>query len=381
MADYVDPDITTDETDLYQELLDEREALDPGWSPADGSPENIWAAIWSRKLAETRQMIADYAQDKFRGFGRDILTEPAIEAQAAQATVTITAIDSAPHLLEAGTDFSMVAGDGSLVGFEATEDQTITTSGSVVLTATEEGTASSGLSGEVQQITSVPWIASIALVGSTSDGVDAEDDDTWTNRLVGETSLQWRGAVLAANFAVLALRIPGVARAVGFDGYNPDDGTENNQRMITVAVIGEDGLDPGSTVKNAVDADLQGRREVTFIVRVVGPSITTVNVAFTAVAYAGYDPATVEAAAEEAVRDYLDPAKWGTPQSGDASSNGGWVDQPNVDRFEIATVLNEVEGLNRVTALTINGDVLDITLTGKAALASAGTVAGTVTAP
>src|SRR5690606_4047142 len=206
-----------------------------------------------------------------------------------------------------------------------------------------------------------------------------EDDDAYLARLSRELELMSPRPILPDDFAVLAARVAGVARATAIDGYNPDDDTSDNERMVAVAAIDADGQAVPSGVKAQVEALLQSMREVSFVVHVIDPTYTEIDVAFTAKAFPGYAPADVQARAEQAVADYLSPAHWGLPPTGDDTAHGGWWSQPVVRYLEVAAVLDRVEGLDYVSALTVDGGTSDVTLTGAIPLPKPGTIAGTVT--
>ena len=116
--------------------------------------------------------------------------------------------------------------------------------------------------------------------------------------------------ILPNDFAVLALDVPGVARAVAIDGYNPSTGTYNNERMVTVAVTDAQGEVVSAEIKSAVAASLDVKREVNFAVHVIDPTYVTVDVNATIKAQNGYDPAAVATAATQAVTAFLQPYSW-----------------------------------------------------------------------
>jgi hypothetical protein len=152
-----------------------------------------------------------------------------------------------------------------------------------------------------------------------------------------------------------------------------------NERMITVAVVDENGNEPSSGVLSTVTALLQAKREINFLVYVIGPTLTEIDVAFTVSILDGYLAADVIARTEQAVSDYLSPKNWGRPPIGDPR---GWVAKANVRYLEVATVINNVPGVDEITSLTLglHGDTLtaaDVALTGAAPLPSPTDVTGT----
>jgi hypothetical protein len=180
-----------------------------------------------------------------------------------------------------------------------------------------------------------------------------------------------------------------ITHATTVGGVAPATGVE---KAVTVYVVDADGLDPGQTARDRIDADLQSRRESNFIVNVRAPGYDSVAVSFTAKAYAGWDPADVQARAIVAVQDMLSPANAGVPVFSDVlagSSGRPWIYDGKIRLGELVEVLNRVDGLWYLTGPgangmpTIEGSAADYTLaSGPAAvvLPTAGTITGVVTA-
>ena len=139
-------------------------------------------------------------------------------------------------------------------------------------------------------------------------------------------------------------------------------------RTVAVYAIDDAGANLDPAVKSAVESLLEAMREVNFVVKAADPTRSNVEVAATVEAYDGFDHAQVKAAAEVALAEYLDPAEWGRPNFGDEESNPGWVNSTVVRLYEIAEVLNRVDGVHYVSALTINGVAADLTMAGVVAL-------------
>lgn len=146
--------------------------------------------------------------------------------------------------------------------------------------------------------------------------------------------------------------------------------------MVTVAIVGEDGQALPQSTKDALAAEMELRREINFVVHVIDPTYTTIAVTFTVVTAAGYEAATVEAAAEAAVAAYLDPSVWG---GGDQSPPEWRTPSDTVRYLEVASLLDRVEGVDYVSALTVNGGTADVVLAGVAPLTQPGVIDGTAT--
>ena len=180
--------------------------------------------------------------------------------------------------------------------------------------------------------------------------------------------------------------IAGVGRVLILDNYTPagPGGTpaaaSNVPGAFTVAVCAPDGSNVPSGVKTDVLNLLEADRILDVDVYVIDPTRTNVTVAYTAVTFADWDPAAVKTAADAAVAEYLSPALWGT-----GDTTGGlptWLEDLTVRFGELYAVLNNVQGINHVTDVKINGSSnTNATLTGPAALPNLTAVTGTVTAP
>jgi hypothetical protein len=152
------------------------------------------------------------------------------------------------------------------------------------------------------------------------------------------------------------------------------------ERKATVAVVDAAGESLSAVERAALQAAMLAEVESGKLIYVTEPSYSYVNVTFTAVSYPTFVPATVEAAAEGAVTAFLSPSEWGRPRYGADSLK--WFDEPTVRFRELVAVLEGVEGLWRVTALTINGAAnTDVALAGPVPnMPRPGTISGTVTA-
>jgi hypothetical protein len=180
--------------------------------------------------------------------------------------------------------------------------------------------------------------------------------------------------ILPNDFAVMAKQVPGVFRATAIDLYNPGPPPANNvPRCVTVVVVGEDGNPVSAAIKQQVDDLLQSEREVNFLVFVIDPTYTVINVDFTVHPYPDYDGPTIVDAAKQAVADYLSPANFGAAPYGETPL---WLSDNYVRYLEVAEVINRVEGLWYITALTVNGGTADVALPGPGPMPEAGAITG-----
>jgi len=296
-------------------------------------------------------------------------------------------VNNAGYTIPAGTVVAYrVAGD-TLVAFAVVDAVTVppgataTLPSEVVLRALDPGADANGLAiGAVEQIDALAGVASIASTAVTAGGIDAETDEDYLDRLVEELRLSSPRPILPGDFAILAKRIAGVHRAVAIDGYNPADGSTNNERMVAVAALDINGVDVGPTARTAIAAYLDSLRELNFIVNTMVSTSTVMAVTVTVRALVGADKVAVRAAVEQALRDYLSPKNW----AGGSESPPVWRDEWIVRYLEVAQVVNAAAGVDHITTsgglfdLLVNAARLDVTLIGVAALPSPGVMTVTV---
>jgi uncharacterized phage protein gp47/JayE len=362
---YIDLPITTDPDELSADALDFLMQTIPGWTPQEGHLEVWMIEVLARMETETRDVASRVPVSIFRYFGKSLMGIPAIDAARASVETTWTVVDSSGYTIQAGAVVAYsVAGDQQIY-FEVSADvvvgpgSTSTADGEVVLIAVEPGSAANNLEGaEFSLVDALAYVIGITAEGPTSGGVDAETDDEYLDRLRDELQLLAPRPILPDDFATLAIRITGVERAIAVDGYNPADGTYNNERMVAVAVADEAGHGVSPTIKAAVDAYLQSLREVNFVVNIIDPTITTVDVTATIKVLDTYNTDDVIAAVETALQDYLTPATW------------SWA---SVLRYnELIALISDVPGVDYVA--DISQPSANVTLPGVASLIQAGTL-------
>lgn len=163
--------------------------------------------------------------------------------------------------------------------------------------------------------------------------------------------------------------------------WTPPNEVFNQERMITVVPLNDTGTALLPSEQAAVAAYLESLREVNFVVNVISPSYSGIDITWSGVAAEGFNSNTVLSDVNAALQSYLSPENWAggtdTPPSWDLS-------QTIVRYLSIATIIGETTGLKYITSLAIglhNQTSLgtsDITLPGFAPLPQPGTIAGTV---
>lgn len=378
MAEYITIPIETDPDQLAQDAYDFIRIQWPDWEPSDAQFDTWLIQAIARMAAETRDVASLVPEAIFRWFGANILQLPPVAAAPAHGVTTWFAVDDQGYTIPAGTVITMNASGDNAIAFTTVGDEVIApneVSTDIAIVATEPGQVGSGLSGPVTLIDSLFYIDHVNATGPTTDGADSEGDEEYLSRLVEELRLLSHGVVLAKDAAVVARRIPGVYRATGIDNYDPATGTQNNERMVTVAVIDALGNALSAPVKASVDTRLQALRETNFIFHVVDPTYTNVTVATSVKSQSiedgpVMDPEAIKAAIIAALQDYLSPARWGVPR-GQIAADREWINDSWVRYLEVAQVINEVSGVDHIISLTLNGDIDDVPIVGAAPLPQA----------
>lgn len=379
MVEYVGVPIESDPDVIAEAALDDLMLRVEGLSPREAHLEVQLLEVVSRINAETRYLGQSVPDSIWRAFGTSLMGVTPVENASATLLSTWVMVDPAGYTIEDGTTVAFrVAGD-TLMPFQVVGDHivepSVTTVTDIPLRAVEPGVGYNALGpGAMELVDALAYVQSVTATIASSGGVDSETDEEYFGRLRDEMTLLTPRFVLAADAAVLARRIPGVYRALGVDNYDPVLQTYNNEKMVTVAVVDEAGLALSAEVREEVRAYLDDMREINFVIHVVSPSYTTINIAFEVTALAGFELTALADRVQAAVADYLNPATW----AGGDRNPPEWRATDNVVRYlEVAQVVNNTEGVDYVKTLTLNGGTVDVPLVGVATLPVVGTNTGT----
>ena len=384
--------IETDPLVFRQEAYDYIKSRYPAWEPSDANLDVIMIHVASRMAAELRDVAANVPPYVFRRFGLEMLQLPAIEASPARGVVHITIAHTDGFTVPPGTTFLLRDNAGDDQGFYSELETVIApgaSAGDVNVVSAVNGSEGNDINlGNLAQLAdALSDVSSVVLSVAPTGGTDAETVPEYENRLQEELKLLSPSPVVARDFATIALRVPGVERALGIDLYDPVADTFGHEKTVTVVVTDEDGEPLSAPVKAEVLALLESYREVNFIIYVVDPTYTTVNVAYTVKAMPNYTVQEVKDNVNAALSDYFSPAKWGQMyiggDYGTAQAGGvNWLYATEINHYEVANVINDALGVDLITALTINGSgAMTIPLTGETPLTRPGTFTGTVNLP
>lgn len=342
----------------------------PGWVPREGNTEVLIMESLALEIAE-----GIVAVNRIPGAVAEIILMLAgvdkDYGAAPIASATFNLADNLGHTIPGGTRLYLVLDDGTSVTFLVEPPGLTVAPGSSTGTVSIIGdtftAAANGLAAGTRMVMAdpVPYIESVELATTVADGRDPESDNDWRDRGVARLSRLSDALVLPRHFEAAALERAEVGRAVAIDLYDPLEAGSpgDHPGHITVAVLGDDGTALSTETKDEIEQALEASAVAMLDVHVVDVTITTVPIAVTVHLFSGFDEASTLDAIEAAITAYVDPMTW----------QWGGV----IRRFEIVSLVDQVAGVDYVTAVTINGVASDYTVSGASTLPKAGTVTAT----
>lgn len=391
--EYENPRVEIIASNIAETAIEELTAS--GWKPEDDSPLKALAYAASFGQALTNVLVLDAAEAVFEGevaaSGR-----PRREAISATLVGTVTATDALPHTVPEGAVFVLTTPSGDVSLWDASEDCAITggtsAAGALKLTAQVGGDVFNDLTGTLFLYQPVqPWFDSAVTASPSTGGVAEEGIVEY--RDAGARYLRSRlpRPVIADDWEAFTLDAhPDIARVMVIERFDPTDTTDGplgstKALSVVVAPAKSDGSSVGADPKAAIAA-IPRLSDVELYI--VDPTVGTVNVTATVVRRPEFPALQTKAAAEQALRDWLDPAVWGGDAIGEQSS---WKPERKVRIKEAEAVLvrpAEVHYVDPTVAVTLqvvgvdgSPQTTDRTLDGLAPLAKLGTVNVTVLDP
>lgn len=369
---YESPELSTDPDEVSARILDNLAERLPGWEPVEGAPEVALALEIGRETAETNDRMVSVIALAFAAIGETVFGVAAHQATAAELSVRL-GVTGPAAVVPAGLTVLGVTATGVEAAFELLEQATAaatigTSTVDVTMVALDPGAAGNGVpAGELTVITATATVTGATALADSAGGIDDEPLADYLDRFADYASTLRPGGVRGADLAILARSVPGVHRALGIDLYDPATPGVPAERTATVVPIDIAGQPVDEATAAAVVELLQQAREVNFVIHLAEPTYTPVEVEYAAVVDPGADPAVVEADIAAAVAAYLSPATWGTTELDDEA----WTGQNAVRYLDLARIIGTVSGVASMTALTIDGGTVDVTLLGVAPLPAA----------
>lgn len=355
--------------DIFEIWLTQVRSRLPDYLPVETNTEVVVAEGLALEVAEEvfaiNRLPAATIEGVLRLFGveRD-------QGAAPTTTLTFSVGDIAGHAIPAGTRAVLpLAGGREPVVFTTTAELLIAPGSNIGtvaalgsrFTADANGYAPGTL---LELLDSISFAEQVTLGSQPINGRDPEDVQQWLSRGVSRFDRLSDAITLPRHFTSYALDF-GIYRAHTVDQYNPAiPGARpgDHPGHVAVAVYGKGDLPVPDVTKQELAAALIPLSAPHLIKHIMDPTVTTVNVSASVAAHSGYDPLEVRAAADQAIRDYLNSDTW------------PW--QALVRRTRLIALLAGVEGVAYVTNLTTPS--ADVTLAGVANLTRAGTVSVSV---
>lgn len=374
---FIEVPITTDKLTLADNAKTRLIEEWPTWAPNDADLEVV-------VLEETAGMAADSAESAsrvpssiFRAYGTKLIGLPYSTGVPATSTVTIDFVDDAGHEVRAGSEID-VDGFAFTIDVDVTVGSGTASASGVAITAAEDGSDANDLPGNVAaMITSNSAVENITLEQPTANGEDAEDDGDYQDRLSGDLELQARTLVTARDYELMSLNR---LKTLGAQVPRAKAVQDVDTKHVNVTVMDE-GEPISAAWKDAILEELDFYRVSNWIVAMVDPTYTVVDVTYEIHSYPGYGRDDLLARVDSMLADTLTPGNWGRPKNqGDPTRPVPWFADNVVRVNKLIDLIGDVEGVDYVTTLTIAGAGVDgnLTLPGTVALPRPGTMTGSL---
>jgi Baseplate J-like protein len=387
---YNAPDVETDQDAIAEAVFTALAARAPGWQAHDGNLDTWLIEAWAEVGAEIRSLAADVPASIFMTYGQNVLGIPPHLATPANGVATFTAADDLGYTLDIGTTFALARSGNDLVAFETLDEATIeagSTSIDVEFAGVETGAAANGLSGDGQLLDPVAFVVSVTVTAPTVGGNDEETAEDYLDRITLLLQMVALRPFLPQDFAILALQVEGVGRAVAMNLYDPVANTWTNERTVTLVLTDADGEPCTPEVKQAVADQLEALREVNWVLHVIDATYNAVAVAFEVVAFAGQDQTQVQQACIDNVTAALQPANYRLGEMSPGIGGGEVINPPvsgqpvrrrSIHVNDLVAILDRSLGVDWVVSVKINGTAADYQLPSPYALPTPGAITGTV---
>jgi hypothetical protein len=393
MSDYIIEPLDTDVESIFQDFVDYVRSYYPDWNPSEAQLDVIIARFYAQQTATVADMASRVQRSIYRYMGASLLNIPPIEGAAAVATVSFHVMDDLAHTMEVGTQLGLTDANGDLHMFQTTVDMVSPANAvewpSVEAQAVDLGADANNLSGAVQLMELFDWIDDAQVVGTSSGGADAEEDDVYIQRLTDNMQIP-RRPTIADDVVVMARNVPGVWRAAAIDNYRSTGaGTyaTDMEDSIALSAIDENGIEISGAIRNQLVAYIQSNLRQNFILNWVSPVYHTINITYKAHGYQvpGYDTAAIKSEIDASFARLLDPAISGQ-KTAEQPISRNWTPVRVIRFLDLTTVVENNRQVDYTETLTFNidggtDDKNDKPLTGVFPLTRPGVFTGTVVVP
>ncbi len=230
MSDYVRPPLQTNPAEVVAGMVAGMQARVPGWQPIQGATDTAIIEVQGFQNAIIAGQASGTFDNIFAVAGNSLFgIEPDIATYAvADSTWTLTAEATAlGGTIEAGSEVKVQVTATEAIGFMVAEDVIVAPGagvsgvGEVPLVALVAGAEGSGLTGTALKVTPLDFIASIEIEGISQGGQDAEEWETYLDRMTRRLRRLTFGIVRAEDAEDAARDVDGVARVLVIDNFVP----------------------------------------------------------------------------------------------------------------------------------------------------------------
>ena len=291
---------------------------------------------------------------------------PRITGTLATGTIAITLADSLGHEVPAGTAFGYLDNSDPenpvLFGFTTDAELIVDSgfsSGSVAITGTtfeQYPELSSGQS--LQLLTPVSFVSSGQLDSDLLIGADPETDAEFFSRASAKLNSYTEALVLTTQMEHYILTTySDVYRCKAYSRVNSTnddwvDAAENGYVTIYTSRVGGASLSAG--VATIIQEDVADRSTAGLSIAIKAPLLVTIPITTTITVKSGWSAIDAQANLLTALNSYLHPDYWGWGQT--------------IYYNELISLIDQVAGVDRVVALTIDGATVDYSFTRRGTL-------------
>lgn len=405
MSNIIEAPITPNGEALVELAIERLRETYPNWNPNPASPEYRMFVAFAEIVAELMILAFDVPEAIIRFVGAVVYQEPIVAATFAEGLVNVVAKDTVGHVIPAGTQISITPSGGNPLGFEFFKEEVIPPGSSELLGSGAGGSATLGVvralePGPESNVTGTSetlfdeteeWVQSIDVVENPEGGSAEETIEAYTRRIIELARLIAPRPILPidfANFVRLLTTKETVARTVAIDLLElkhvieeeeertkvnaegeGEENASNVERCVTVIAMNTSGKALSTAARKEAEDKVKDAREATFKFYLAGPSPNVITVTVKGTFLTGYTKAGVTTSIKEALNNLLNPATWGTPNTGDTT---GWINEKVLRFQKVVGALEGVNGFGHYTDLKVNGGTADITMTGLAPVPTAG---------
>jgi len=355
--------------DILEAAQSTLQARIPDWTPTETNIEVMLMEALALEVGETVFSLNRIPESMVRV----LLSLYGITFDSGQPPVVdlkFTAQDTDGYVVPAGVEVAVLMSNNEYISFFTDEELVIPEGsgyGTVGATATvytniANGIAS-GTNGEL--VDAIVGIDAVETTSVVADGRLPENVEQWTFRGVQRLRRLVDTLVIPQHFIQASLENTLVVRANAVDNYDPTadpPGSPGDHPGNIAVIVYGDGVPLSNGEKSDLQDSLEQRALANLIIHVIDPTITAVDVTASVAVEATADEATVLAAVESRLNEYLNPATW--PWAGTVRVN------------ELISVIDQVPGVDYVN--TVTEPSADVVLGVGETLVEAGTI--TVTA-